>query len=199
MTTTTASSVERREPPRARKPVVPNGVLGMLLFIGTELMFFAGFISAFSIVKTRAPSGGWPPPGQPRLPILETAFNTGALLASGLVLLLAARAFKVEKRSARIPLLISIVLGSVFVVFQGVEWVALLKEGLTLVSSTHGSFFYTIVGVHALHVVVALGALLWAYGRLNKNRLDEGAFWTTRLLWYFVVGIWPVIYWRVYL
>ena len=49
-------------------------------------------------------------------------------------------------------------LGAFFVLFQGVEWVALLREGLTLTSSTHGAFFYLIIGTHALHAVVALGS-----------------------------------------
>ena len=49
-----------------RSPVVPNGVLGMLLFVATETMLFGGMISAFTIIRTSALI--WPPPGQPRLP-----------------------------------------------------------------------------------------------------------------------------------
>ncbi|MGB5702243.1 MAG: cytochrome c oxidase subunit 3, partial [Polyangiales bacterium] len=68
--------------PVRREPVVPSGVLGMLMFVATEIMFFSGLISAFVIGKSNA-IGGWPPPGQPRLPVEETALNTAALLASG--------------------------------------------------------------------------------------------------------------------
>lgn len=69
--------------------VVSSGVLGMTLFVMTEIMLFSGMISAFAIVK--ASSAIWPPPDQPRLPLEETAFNTLALLASGVLLYLAQR------------------------------------------------------------------------------------------------------------
>jgi heme/copper-type cytochrome/quinol oxidase subunit 3 len=59
-------------------------VLGTLIFVATEVMLFSGFVSAFTIMRGSALI--WPPPGQPRLPIAETAFNTLLLLASGAVL-----------------------------------------------------------------------------------------------------------------
>ena len=48
----------------------------MGLFVFTEVMLFAGLISAFSIARATAIGGMWPPPNQPRLPIATTAFNT---------------------------------------------------------------------------------------------------------------------------
>ncbi|MGB5547156.1 MAG: cytochrome c oxidase subunit 3, partial [Polyangiales bacterium] len=86
--------------PTRREPVVPNGVLGMLIFVGTEVMFFSGLISAFVIGKSNA-LGGWPPPGQPRLPVEETAINTAALLASGLALYFANRAFRKDSPNTK--------------------------------------------------------------------------------------------------
>jgi cytochrome c oxidase subunit 3 len=60
---------------------MPHGLFGMAIFVISEIMFFAGMISAFLIVKAAATS--WPPLDQPRLPVEETAINTLALLASG--------------------------------------------------------------------------------------------------------------------
>jgi heme/copper-type cytochrome/quinol oxidase subunit 3 len=97
------------------------------------------------------------------------------------------------------PLAVAIALGAFFVVFQGVEWVALIGEGLTLTSSTHGSFFYLIVGAHALHAVAALIALGWTWTLLSRRRLRQGTLWAVSLFWYFVVGLWPILYVRVYL
>ena len=131
--------------------VVSSGVLGMSLFVLTEIMFFAGMISVFNIV--RASAIVWPPPDQPRLPVEETAVNTLALLASGLCVYVAQRRFAVSRPSARLPLTLALVLGSFFVLLQGYEWVTMIAQGLTLTSSTLGSFFYLIVGTHALHVV----------------------------------------------
>jgi len=179
-----------------REPVVANGVLGMLIFVFTELMVFAGLISAFTIV--RAGAVVWPPSGQPRLPMEETAFNTAALLLSGLSLYWAQRCFRRDPRSALRPLLVTLLLGSFFVIFQGVEWVQLIGEGLTMTSSTLGSFFYLIVGVHALHAVAAIGLLAYVYVRLQRGWLSAGSLASAAVLWYFVVGVWPALYLVVY-
>jgi len=177
--------------------VISNGVLGMTLFVLTEIMLVAGMISAFSIV--RASSAVWPPPDQPRLPFEETAINTAALLFSGLLLVLAQRRFQRNRASARLPLIGAALLGLFFVVFQGWEWASMLGQGLTLTSSTLGSFFYLIVGTHALHAIAAIGLLGQAWWRLETGWLQPSQLATAAVLWYFVVGVWPVIYWRVYL
>jgi len=177
--------------------VISNGVLGMTLFVLTEIMLVAGMISAFSIV--RASSAVWPPPDQPRLPFEETAINTAALLFSGLLLVLAQRRFQRNRASARLPLIGAALLGLFFVVFQGWEWASMLGQGLTLTSSTLGSFFYLIVGTHALHAIAAIGLLAQAWWRLETGWLQPSQLATAAVLWYFVVGVWPVIYWRVYL
>ncbi|HPG26164.1 MAG: heme-copper oxidase subunit III [Spirochaetaceae bacterium] len=184
---------EERGEPR----VVSNGVLGMVLFVMTEIMLFAGMISAFSIV--RASSAIWPPPNQPRLPFEETAINTLALFVSGALLILAQRRFAESRRAARAPLVGSIVLGAFFVLFQGWEWASMLAQGLTLTSSTLGSFFYLIVGTHALHAIAAIWLLFRTWRRLERGWLHASQLATAAVLWYFVVGAWPLIYWRVYL
>jgi len=185
-------SAERGEP-----RVISNGVLGMSLFVMTEIMLFSGMISAFSIV--RASSAIWPPPDQPRLPLEETAINTAALFLSGLLLFIAQRRFNVDRETAKTPLVGAVALGTFFIVFQGWEWASMIAQGLTLTSSTLGSFFYLIVGTHALHAIVALGLLVHAWRRLSAGWLQPSQLATTAVFWYFVVGAWPVVYWRVYL
>jgi heme/copper-type cytochrome/quinol oxidase subunit 3 len=177
--------------------VISNGVLGMTLFVLTEIMLFSGMISAFSIV--RASSAIWPPPDQPRLPIEETALNTVALFLSGLLLYIAQRKFNTNRDAAAAPLIGAIALGAFFLVFQGWEWASMLAQGLTLTSSTLGSFFYLIVGTHALHAIVALGLLIQSWRRLSNGWLQPSQLATAAVLWYFVVGAWPAVYWRVYL
>ena len=113
----------------------------MLIFVVAEMMFFGGLISAHTIVKASAVMG-WPPPGQPRLPWQETLINTAALIVSGFVLYYAHRRFTRSAAAARMPLLVAMLLGAFFVAFQGMEWLALLREGLTLLSGPHGGFFY---------------------------------------------------------
>jgi heme/copper-type cytochrome/quinol oxidase subunit 3 len=168
----------------------------MLIFVFTELMVFAAFISSFSII--RASALAWPPPGQPRLPLEETAINTAALLASGVVLAYAHRVFQRDRKRAKTPLLIAILLGGFFVLFQGLEWVALVGQGLTLTSSILGSFFYLIIGLHALHAIAALGVLIYAWQQLQRGWLSSGPLYVGEIFWYFVVLVWPFIYLRVY-
>lgn len=194
-----AYPADGRPAPIKREPVVSNGVLGMLLFIFAEAMFFSGLISAHAIVRSQTAGQMWPPFGQPRLPVQETAVNTAALLVSGIVLVVTWFAFKRERSRARIPLLLSILLGGFFVWFQGMEWMALLGEGLTIQSSSYGGFFYLIVGSHAAHAVAALAALVWAWVRLDKDRLSVSQLATVSAFWYFVVLVWPILYVQVYL
>ncbi len=191
--------IEEHPEPVRRLPLVSNGVLGILVFIFTEVMFFAGLISAHSVVKSQVAGQLWPPYGQPTLPVEETAVNTLALLMSGVVLVLAWFAYRREPSGARVPLLVSILLGAVFVGFQGVEWTALLGEGLTIQSSAYGGFFYLIVGAHAFHAVGALVALVWALYKLVREELTASQLATVSAFWYFVVLVWPVLYLKVYL
>lgn len=200
MTPATAVLPMELPPERRRsRPLLPSGVLGMLLFVFTEAMLFAGLISAHAIVKSRAAGQMWPPFGQPRLPVESTALNTAALLASGLILVIAGLAFRRKRSRALVPLALSVLLGLFFVVFQGVEWVALLGDGLTMQSSPYGGFFYLIVGTHAAHAVAAILCLAWAFFRLRRKRLTASQFATVQVFWYFVVLVWPVLYLKVYL
>ena len=178
---------------------VPNAVLGTIIFVSAEVMFFAALISAHTIARASAMGGIWPPPGQPRLPVGRTAINTAALLASGALLWLATRYLPRARKTAEHYLEAAILLGAAFVSLQGVEWVRLIREGLTLTSSSHGSFFYLIVGTHALHAVAAIVALGWVYSQLRRGTLKTEVFTATQIFWYFVVLLWPIIYIRVYL
>ncbi|MCP4501359.1 MAG: hypothetical protein GY822_15480 [Deltaproteobacteria bacterium] len=190
--------------PKRRKQAVPNGVLGMIVFVIAETMFFAGMISAFIIVKTQAVGGVWPPLGQPRLPVEATAFNTGVLLLSGVALGFARSHFKkgntVEERNkAKLPLLAAFGLATFFLIFQGTEWVQLMGAGLSFTISAHGSFFYFIVGTHALHTVAAVLGLAFCIRKLFAGTLRDDELWTAQIFFYFVVGMWPLLYWQVYL
>jgi cytochrome c oxidase subunit 3 len=86
-----------------------------------------------------------------------------------------------------------------FVAVQGFECVKLISYGLTLKSSSYGSFFYLIIGAHALHVAIALFFLLRQVAPMRNGTIKAEAFYTLQAFWYFVVGIWPFLYAVVYL
>lgn len=186
---------------RRRPAVVENGVLGIVLFLATELMLFAGFISALLVL--RAGAMDWPPPGQPRLPVLMTAINTVVLLVSAATMLRARTAICAgsARRCAR-WLLATALLGGAFLVVQGTEWVRLVGYGLYATSGTYGATFYTLIGAHALHVLGAVAALLVVLARAWQGRYSADHHTgvdVCQLYWLFVVGIWPVLYVLVYL
>lgn len=181
-----------------QRPVVSSAVLGTLIFVVAEVMFFVGLISAFTVSRAGAPPGTWPVPGQPMLPAESTAVNTAALLLSGVVLLVAQVMGRRKPALTKWLVLVAWGLGAGFVALQGREWAQLLSAGLTMTSSRLGAFFYLIVGIHALHAVGALIALGMALVQLMRGRHVEGLFAGAQVFWYFVVLMWPVIYARVY-
>jgi heme/copper-type cytochrome/quinol oxidase subunit 3 len=182
-----------------RRGFTDHALFGMAVFVFTEVMMFSGFISAFVITRNSVPPGSWPPADQPRLPFERTALNTLALLASGVLVWMAHRAHaRRGPAAARTPLTLGLALGALFVGLQGVEWAGLLRQGLTLQSSQVGSFFYLIIGCHALHAIVALGLLTWCWLSLLAGRLLPSRFGAAQLFWYFVVLVWPALWLVVY-
>ncbi|MFQ5675445.1 MAG: heme-copper oxidase subunit III, partial [bacterium] len=136
------------------KPI-SNATLAMLLFVGAEIMFFAGLIGAFIVLRFGVLD--WPPPGQPRLPVTVTGINTAILLFSGVTMFNTRRHLKDWHRKKILRgLSTSLFLGALFLAVQGVEWARLLGFGLTLRSNIYGTVFYTLIGCHALHVLGAV-------------------------------------------
>lgn len=175
---------------------VSNAKVAAALLITAEILFFAGLVSAFLILRGGA-GEAWPPPGQPRLPWGVTAFYTAVLLASAGLLVAWFRdggpvAPEIPRRL--FPVL---ALGGVFLAGQGFEWVRLILQGLTLRSGLYGALFYLIVGTHALHVLggwlwVLLGGI-WAARGGSREALEAG-----RAFWVFVALLWPGLYVLVY-
>ncbi len=178
-----------------------NAILAMALFLGADVMFFAGLIGAFVVFRFGALH--WPPPGQPLLPLGITGINTGILLISGAFMV------KTWQNIDRWPhkkitkaLTLTTLLGMTFLLVQGYEWFRLVAFGFKLTSGTFGGTFYTLIGCHALHV---MGAVLWLATvtvRLARNRLDQQQRNTSIALigmyWTLVVALWPILYGLVY-
>ena len=182
-------------------PIVPNAVVGTLIFLGAEAMLFGGLISIFLVL--RAGDVAWPPADQPRLPIAVTAVNTLILLCSAYTMRRAAQGVRRDHRDElRRWLTATVLLGVLFLGVQGVEWTRLICYGLSATQSNYGGTFYTLIGCHALHVlggVVLLLAILRSALRGRYSARSCGAVEACGLYWSFVVGVWPLLYVLVYL
>ena len=167
----------------------------------TEDVIFAGLLGAFLVYRTANET--WPPMSMPRLPVEVTGINTLILLYSASTMWRANRAIRLgEQQQLRRMLLHTAVLGMVFLTIQGYEWAKLIGYGLTLSSGVYGATFYTLIGCHGLHV---LGAVVWLCS--VWLRATHQRYTATRrtgvvlcgMYWSYVVGLWPVLYWLVYL
>jgi len=188
-------------PPVRPAPVMGSPELAILIFIVFELMLFSGLIAAYLVLRTS--SFAWPPPGMPRLPIEVTWVNTAILLFSAFTMYRATRAVAGgDTERFRNALAITAVLGTVFLIVQGSEWVRLIHQGMTLTSGSYGGIFYTLIGLHALHVV---GAVIWlsaVFVLAWRGRYSAKSYTAVRLCamyWYFVSFLWPLLFGMVYL
>jgi cytochrome c oxidase subunit 3 len=192
---------EPPSPPFVAQPIISNARLALLMFLGAEAMFFAGLVGAFLVFRIGSPS--WPPPFQPRLPVVVTGVNTLILLLSAATMRWALKAIRAGEFSRLIRyVLITALLGLLFLAIQGYEWIRLVHFGLTVSSGVYGATFYTLIGCHALHV---FGAVIWLLVVLGFAL--RGGFTASRhtsvvlcgMYWTFVVALWPILYGLVYL
>ena len=187
---------------RDRQPL-SNARLGILILLGAETMLFSGLIGTFLVF--RVGNVTWPPPSHIgiELPRAVTGINTALLLLSGYTMFQARRAIQKDLvKQLHKWLLLTGVLGLLFLGIQGSEWVQLIGKGLTLQSGVYGGIFYVLIGCHAVHVLSAVIWLFIVFGMALKGRFSAARYVcvdTCTIYWIFVVALWPILYVLVYL
>lgn len=188
-----------RDGPQPRR--LDNLRLALLFFMGAEVMFFAALVSALFVLRVGMAT--WPPPLQPRLPLAVTTVNTLVLIASSVSMTVALRALRQRDRQRFVNMLATTAaLGALFLTVQGYEWIRLIGFGLTLSSSVYGATFYSLIGLHGLHVAGALVWLLATTLLAARKRFTDGRIAPVQacaMYWHFVVALWPVLFVTVYL
>ena len=175
-----------------------RGRVGMSGLIVAETSLFAVFVVAYLFYIGKSLSGPYPKDVL-ELPI----FNTVCLLSSSITIAVALRALRTgAARRSGVWLLVTIVLGAVFLAGTAREWYRLIVgHGLTIGTNLFGTTFYSLVGLHASHVIVGLAILIllcvFAFsGTLREHpERAEIASW----YWHFVDGVWIVVFSVVYL
>ena len=186
-------------PPEAnRSSRVDAQLLGMLLFIISEVMLFGAFFTAYFFFRVVA-NDPWPAPGT-ELPVLIAGVNTGILLSSSLTMHWALVAAKNGNRfGMRAGLLTTFLLGLTFLTVQINEYVHI---GFSPSDSAQGSIFYSLTGLHGAHVFVGLTLLAFATIRAFRGHFtpeEHRGVEVPGIYWHFVDVMWIVVYTTVYL
>lgn len=176
-----------------RETAVPlnTAQLGLWAFLATLSMLFAGFTSAYLVRRTVS---DWQPIAMPPVLWLNTA-----MLFSSSITLEAARGSMRRRRTAALNgwLLATAVLGMAFLVGQLFAWRQLAAQGIYVPTNPHSSFFYMLTGVHGLHLLGGILALLYALGRAWRSRLasaEPHALDLCATYWHFVDGVWLYLF-----
>jgi heme/copper-type cytochrome/quinol oxidase subunit 3 len=179
---------------------LPHRKLVMWAFLGSDCMFFGALLSTYLIYHGKSTQGPYP------LEVFSlelTTLSTFVLLMSSLTMVLTLAAIERGRLGLfRFWVGMTALIGTVFLGFQVYEFAHFAHEGLSLQGSLFGSTFYTLTGMHGLHVsigVIWLVSLL-AYsvrGGLSAERALDVEI--AGLYWHFVDVVWIVIFTVVYL
>jgi cytochrome c oxidase subunit 3 len=170
---------------------------GFIIFLCSESVIFLAFFSGYAILKTSALD--WLPPGVEGLEWRTPLLNTVVLISSSGTIMLAEH-FKAREQLwlFRGFWLLTMAMGSYFLVGQAVEWSG-LAFGFS--SGTFGGMFYLLTGFHGLHV--ATGVLLMTIMLLKSfipgnYAVGEQGVQATSLFWHFVDVIWIILFLLLY-
>jgi len=174
-----------------------HNLTGFIIFLCSESVIFLAFFSGYAILRTSALD--WRPPGVEGLEWRKPLLNTVVLLSSSGTIMLAEH-FKAREKLwlFRGFWLLTMAMGSYFLVGQAVEWSG-LSFGFS--SGTFGGTFYLLTGFHGLHV--ATGVLLMTIMLIKSfipGNYDGGeqGVQATSLFWHFVDVIWIILFLLLY-
>jgi cytochrome c oxidase subunit 3 len=181
-----------------RRAEMSGPVLGMVLFVASEAMFFAAFFGAYFTIRANA--SVWPPEGIPHLKIDIASILTVLLITSSVCVQLSMRAIRAEKRStATVWLGATIALGVVFLALQFYDYSQL---GFGVKDGVFGGLFYVMTGIHMAHVFGGVVFLTIVFtqavkGRLSADHHDPLA--AGAIYWDFVDVVWICLFTVFYL
>jgi cytochrome c oxidase subunit III len=187
-------------PPAIPDPwVLPSrGRAGMIALIVTETAFFTIFVTAYVYYIGKSLT-----PPYPRDVLSLPLFNTVCLLSSSVTIALASNALsRGSVRRFGILWFITLALGVEFLIGTGMEWHRLIYQvGLTIRTNLFGTTYYSLVGLHAVHVTIgslaiALVMTLTLMGAVTQEHSEriEMLSW----YWHFVDAVWIVVFLTVY-
>ena len=188
--------------------------LGMWIFLITEVMFFGGMFTAYTVYR-RAYSDAFAV-ASASLNVTIGAINTAVLLVSSFTMVMAVRAAQLgQRRMIVLFLVLTLIFGGVFLGVKAYEWNEKFEQHHVPGPSFHldgvpqqghaqlfFSLYFAMTGLHALHMVVGVGLLSWLIGLAYKGRFTaeyDTPVDIAGLYWHFVNIIWIFLFPLLYL
>jgi cytochrome c oxidase subunit 3 len=182
---------------------IDTALLGMLLFITSEIMFFAGLFAAYFATRARYGSH-WPalPEG--------IDFRLNPIVIVGTVILISSSAViqwglwrirKGDRRGLNRAFAVTMLMGLVFLTLQVTDYSMLASEGITLNGSIFGSLFFTMTGFHGAHVlggVIGIGIILARGAGGQFSARHHVAVEAVAAYWHFVDVVWIFLFLTLY-
>jgi cytochrome c oxidase subunit 3 len=176
-----------------------NGKLGIWLFLASEVMLFGALFSTYIILRSGAPE--WP---HGELNVMLGAINTVILITSSVTMVMAWASLKLKDWAKhRLYLIATFLLAGVFLVNKYFEYKDHFDKGETPAHSTFTAIYFTLTGLHGLHILGGMAVMLYFLGpgtKLWKKNSDQftNRIEYTGLYWHFVDLVWiflfPVLY-----
>jgi heme/copper-type cytochrome/quinol oxidase subunit 3 len=198
--TAEAAAVSHDHDPHATNTGISNTKLAMWLFLSTECLLFGGLISTYLLYKTRGNGQVLP---TDIFDIMFTSVSSFVLLASSLTMVLAlSAAVRGDMHRTRVWLMVTALLGAVFIGGQVYEFTSFYYEGLGYTTNPAASAFYTLTGFHGIHVSLGLLMLMSLFVAAGQGKLTAKNHETIEIVglyWHFVDVVWIFIFTVIYL
>ena len=180
-----------------------NGKIGIWLFLASEVMLFGALFACYIMMRVGAPAGTWPR-GDSILNVPLATVNTVVLISSSVTMVMAWASLKRQSfPKFRLFMGLTVLFGFGFLIIKYIEYSAKFHHGLFPHTNTFLAIYFTLTGLHGLHVIggMAVNAYFWGPGsKLWKqnpehftNRVEHSG-----LFWHFVDLVWiflfPVLY-----
>lgn len=182
---------------------IPTKKLVMWLFLISDAMTFAACLMAYGFLRNATPN--WPRPFGFSPTVINAMMMTFVLVTSSLTMLIAIRAAKLgNKSSAANWILVTATGGVLFAILHIREWLGMIREGVTMFhnpwgTALFGASFFSITGLHLLHVTGGVVALIVVGLRYKGGRYNSDDIEILGLYWHFVDVVWMFVVPFVYL
>jgi len=176
---------------------IPPGKVGVWWFLASEVMVFGGLIGSYLVTRLGSTTFA---DAAHHLSVPIASLNTLILLTSSMTMVLAfGAADHGDRAGARTYLLLTVLLGLGFLGIKGYEYAGKVAAGFTPASGPFWSFYYTMTGLHGLHVLAGVIANFSLYVMARDRLRHPHRIEFAGLYWHFVDVVWIFLFPLLYL